>query len=204
MLIGERIKELRETKKITQNEFAAALNLSKQTISNYETGAREPNLSLTITIAEYFDVTTDYLLGRTEIQNTEAWNYCKDNKKLFTILNHMLKIIKFLNSSYTEFNLSYVNNEFVNWSEKLFLALNQFYEHIFKNSFRGGIYIKDLIKKAEEITSGIKVYLNELSWYPFEIYDPDLTTQEDNLLEIAVDKLGEIDIKEDGEKDGQH
>ena len=61
-----RIKELRKAKNITQLKMAMDLNMSQNTISRYENGEREPGLKELVQIADYFDVSVDYLLGRTE------------------------------------------------------------------------------------------------------------------------------------------
>jgi transcriptional regulator with XRE-family HTH domain len=66
-MIGKKIKELREIKKITQEELAKYLGVAPQTVYKYEKEINEPDLKTTSKIAEYFNVTTDYLLGRTDI-----------------------------------------------------------------------------------------------------------------------------------------
>lgn len=60
-----RLRELRKQRKISQLKLAIDLNTSQNTISRYETGAREPSLTELIRIADYFNVSTDYLLERT-------------------------------------------------------------------------------------------------------------------------------------------
>ena len=60
-----RIKELRKSKRISQIKLGMDLNMSQNTISRYETGEREPSISDLIRIADYFGVSVDYLLGRT-------------------------------------------------------------------------------------------------------------------------------------------
>ena len=65
MEIGERITKLRFEKGIYQKELAAYLNVSIGTISNYEQGVHHPDLNTLCKIADFFCVTTDYLLGRT-------------------------------------------------------------------------------------------------------------------------------------------
>ena len=64
--LGERLKELRTEKGITQKELAEALGINSVTYLHYEKSQREPPLSLLVEMAEYFDVTTDYLLGKTD------------------------------------------------------------------------------------------------------------------------------------------
>ncbi|MCR4692695.1 MAG: helix-turn-helix domain-containing protein [Firmicutes bacterium] len=61
-----RIKELRKSKNISQIKLGIDLNMSQNTISRYETGEREPSISDLIRIADYFGVSVDYLLGRTD------------------------------------------------------------------------------------------------------------------------------------------
>jgi len=63
---AERIKILRLEKKLTQIEFAKKLNMSNGTIGSWETGAVLPSVSVLIKIADFFEVSTDYLLGRTD------------------------------------------------------------------------------------------------------------------------------------------
>ena len=66
MNFGERLKYLREREKMFQSELADKLNLAPSTISMYERGDRDPDTSTLAKIAEIFNVTTDYLLGRSE------------------------------------------------------------------------------------------------------------------------------------------
>lgn len=68
---GNRIKQLREEKGLKQEELAKVLSVAPSTIGMYERDEREPNDSITLKIAEYFGVSTDYLLGKTDIKNIE-------------------------------------------------------------------------------------------------------------------------------------
>ena len=61
-----RLKELRKKKGISQLRLATDLNTTQNTISRYETGEREPGIAELIKIADYFNVSVDYLIGRTE------------------------------------------------------------------------------------------------------------------------------------------
>ena len=60
-----RLKELRKKKGISQQRLATDLNTTQNTISRYETGEREPGIDDLTKIADYFNVSIDYLLGRT-------------------------------------------------------------------------------------------------------------------------------------------
>jgi transcriptional regulator with XRE-family HTH domain len=64
-----RLRELREEKGLTQEEFGVLMGLAKSTISQYENGTREPNITNLNKFAEFFGVSIDYLLGRTEVRN---------------------------------------------------------------------------------------------------------------------------------------
>ena len=59
-----RLKELRKKKKISQLKLAIDLSMNQNTISRYETMEREADYETLIKLADYFDVTIDYLLGR--------------------------------------------------------------------------------------------------------------------------------------------
>ncbi len=61
-----RLKELRKSKGISQLKLALDLNTNQNTISRYETGEREPGIHELIIIADYFNVSLDYLLERTD------------------------------------------------------------------------------------------------------------------------------------------
>lgn len=58
------LKELRLENHISQKAFSKQLGVSQQTIASWETGRTEPSNELLKAIADYFNVTTDYLLGR--------------------------------------------------------------------------------------------------------------------------------------------
>lgn len=66
-----RLKELRKQKKISQLQLALDLNMNQNSISRYETGEREADYETLIKLADYFDVSVDYLLERT---NNPEWN----------------------------------------------------------------------------------------------------------------------------------
>lgn len=61
-----RLKELRKEKNISQIKLAMDLELNQNSISRYETGLYEADYKTLIAMADYFDVSVDYLLGRTD------------------------------------------------------------------------------------------------------------------------------------------
>ncbi len=65
------IKKIRESKHISQIKLAMELNMNQNTISRYENGEREPGIAELILIADYFNVSIDYLLERTDNPNIQ-------------------------------------------------------------------------------------------------------------------------------------
>ncbi|MBQ4561159.1 MAG: helix-turn-helix transcriptional regulator [Clostridia bacterium] len=61
-----KLKEIRKARGISQLKLAIDLHTNQNTISRYETGEREPGISELIKIADYFNVSIDYLLERTD------------------------------------------------------------------------------------------------------------------------------------------
>lgn len=61
---GELLAELRQDRGLTQKQLGKLLSVSTGTISNYENGVHYPDLEKLVTLADYFQVSTDYLLGR--------------------------------------------------------------------------------------------------------------------------------------------
>ena len=63
MIFKERLKELRLSKNLSQMQLAIETNISQSAIAKWELGKTEPTASAIITLAQYFNETTDYLLG---------------------------------------------------------------------------------------------------------------------------------------------
>ena len=62
----ERLIELRKKRHLTQKQVAEGLHITEVSVQNYESGRRKPNYDILIAIADYFDVSLDYLVGRSE------------------------------------------------------------------------------------------------------------------------------------------
>ncbi len=68
-IFSENIKALRTSKKLTQGQLGKAIGASERGIQNYELDERKPNYEMLIALADYFDVSIDYLVGRTNNPN---------------------------------------------------------------------------------------------------------------------------------------
>lgn len=76
-VVKNRLKSLREEKGIIQKELAETLNLTRATIASYETGKSMPSIDVVLKYADYFECSTDYILGRTDEKNL---SYTKDGE----------------------------------------------------------------------------------------------------------------------------
>lgn len=66
MNLGSRIRSLRNSRNLSQKLLAEKLKIPNQNLSNYERGFRQPDYETLQKIADFFEVSTDYLLGRTD------------------------------------------------------------------------------------------------------------------------------------------
>ena len=64
-ILASRLKQLRKEKGYTQNQVAIYCDITEKTYQNYELMTREPKIQILIRIADLFDTTIDYLVGRT-------------------------------------------------------------------------------------------------------------------------------------------
>lgn len=76
-----RIRELRKAKKVTMKELGNMIGVAESTMSLYETGKRKPDPETLSRLADYFNVSVDYLLGRDEEQPQPAPKYSTDQRK---------------------------------------------------------------------------------------------------------------------------
>ncbi len=84
-----RIKELMQEKGIQQQQMAELLNVSRASIYKYQQGKAEPNIETLIKIADYFDVSLDYLCGRQNKNLIFADSLTETQKKLVAIIKRL-------------------------------------------------------------------------------------------------------------------
>lgn len=92
--VGKIIAELRKEKGLRQKDLSIILNMSPSNISNYESGAYWPDLDTICQMADFFNVTTDYLLGRTEYRCPPDVldKYTASDYIIHNILNSLLSL----------------------------------------------------------------------------------------------------------------
>lgn len=67
ILFGSRLRALREDNDLTSDMLATKLHITTRALNYYENNMREPSFPLLMQMADYFDTSTDYILGRTDI-----------------------------------------------------------------------------------------------------------------------------------------
>lgn len=83
MAVNLRLSELRKQAGVTQTELARLLGVSREAYSMYEAGKRQPGLTALDTLAVYYRVTVDYLIGRTDSPDAEPLT--PDERALLTL-----------------------------------------------------------------------------------------------------------------------
>lgn len=86
MNLGNRLKSLREENDIKQKDLADYLNIAKSTLSQYESGQRIPNDEIKNKLADYFNVSLDYLMGKSNIKES-AEELLKDQRTTIALHN---------------------------------------------------------------------------------------------------------------------
>ncbi|AEJ44413.1 helix-turn-helix domain-containing protein [Alicyclobacillus acidocaldarius] len=66
MLLGERLRFLRKERNLRRDDVAAAIGVTPRLITFYETGDKTPSLEAAMKLADFFNVSLDYLVGRTD------------------------------------------------------------------------------------------------------------------------------------------
>lgn len=94
MSFGSQLKMLRKEKNLMQKELAAMLNMSNGTISNYENGVHFPDEETLGKISDLFDVSVDFLLGRTKLRSRmEVLNQeIEDKYPISLLINKILSL----------------------------------------------------------------------------------------------------------------
>ena len=85
MSLGDKLKTLRNKRGLSQQQVAYDLNITQQAYSRYELG-RDPDIRILKALAEYYGVSTDYLLG--------IDNHCIDTKDLMKCISKLEEVLK--------------------------------------------------------------------------------------------------------------
>ncbi len=91
MNFSKRLKMLRDKKGLTQQDIANVLGVGRATIAGYETKGKQPDYEKLVKLADFFNVSIDYLIGRTDIKNKadEITLAVEDDPELFDFWNEL-------------------------------------------------------------------------------------------------------------------
>ena len=95
-MLGDVIKKLRTSHNLSQVQLAKSLNVSKQTVSNWENNNILPSIDMLIKLSDFFSVSTDYLL------ELDSRKYIEVSGLTDTQLSHIQQIIKDITTSSSE------------------------------------------------------------------------------------------------------
>ena len=102
-MFKDSLKKLREEKNLSQEVFARAMGIAQSTVGNWESGTRMPNIEMTQKVADFFNVSVDYLIGRKDIsiqdssiQDSPAQdNYIQENERYQEIIEKTTQALFF-------------------------------------------------------------------------------------------------------------
>lgn len=104
MSFGERLQELRKKKNLTQLALADIINVNVQTLARYEKNQRDPSIKTLFFLSRYFNVSIDYLLGKTDIENINEYRFNKLSAEVDKNLNSIDEHLNY----YIDNKLTYV------------------------------------------------------------------------------------------------
>lgn len=173
----DNLKAARKKSGKTQKEVAEGIGIGQGTYKNYETGAREPNGETLVAIANYFDVSTDYLLGRPTAQPpTDALERLFTEKSFSTLEEELLRKYMELPHEARQAVVRFINDATAK-------ALQR------KN---GTAPQKLLVMKRSlhKVSAGTGYDLNDSdAWETVTVKDTDDSRKADFLLEIEGDSM---------------
>lgn len=108
IFFSKRLKELRKKSNISQAELALILGVNQKVISDYEKGAIFPSFSNLIALADYFNVSLDYLVGR-DCEAVIKSAISEENKETADFFRHLYSIVNELDEKSREELLQYAN-----------------------------------------------------------------------------------------------
>lgn len=118
-ILGTRLKELREEMNKTQKDIAKVFGITNFQLSRYESGQSNPDPDLIKKFAEYYDVSTDYLLGLTNLKNYRVFENAGITNEEYENLSAYQKEV-------VDFFLTRENLHFYDRPKRLLDALEQF------------------------------------------------------------------------------
>lgn len=171
MLIGQRLKKLREEHDLRQEDLANIIKCSRTTIANYEQNKRTPSLDILCELADYFNVSLEYIVGRTSIKEKHytsliQFDLQSDNSIIFLLDPNNGRIIDFSKNAINFYG--YSRQDLLT---KRIWDLNPLPEKVLRKQINDSLYsFKELIYTKHKLANGDIVEVNILS-SPVKIYN---------------------------------
>lgn len=208
-IFGYRLRDLRNKKELSQQELSSDLGISKAALSYYENGQRVPDIDILLKISDYFNVSADYLLGRTKATSTDMdlqgiCDYTNlsdkavENIAIFTEYDGSLGVI----SAGAIFNILCENGYIFDFCQHIFSYfeisdLIFLYEKIIeekKNNNQDYSEYEELLKAAKSDCDYFKWhinnYVNQIADYIVKIFRRDSNST--NTIENDIAYYGDI------------
>ena len=144
MNLDEKIRKIRKDNKMSQDDLAEILNVTRQTISNWENGKNYPDIETLIKISDKFNISLDILLKENMNMVKKIDKNVKDTKKYKTILKVIISILILLVFTFIIYSFMYFNskdkleNKFNDTIEKYDFSIN-------KDGYFSMIYLDDIV-----------------------------------------------------------
>lgn len=170
-MFNQRLKQLRESKGLTQSQLAEELSIGRASISNYELNSRIPDLDVLVKIADYFGVTIDYLAGKSNFKDNKSQGmFSKEELEIFSkidekIATQLIERIETLKKVLLNLCNQDIHPEIINSIFKSLNLLFKFYAQLELIKIDKVMEIQELIKnstvKTESPMTIIENYLNQ-------------------------------------------
>lgn len=177
-----RLKELRNKKHLTQKELGEQLGMPNNTLSQYETGKREPKLETWQKLADFFGVSVPYLQGISDIEDLEpvstfekffaSLEKTPDGKSVKVPVNEMLALSNGLElKTFLKINNAIISKQNGELSENDFKKYSKIVSHLDKNDFPS---------------------IGDINFYMTNFYEIMLDEIKDKKAKIALDEIKKI------------
>ncbi|NPV89255.1 MAG: helix-turn-helix domain-containing protein [Firmicutes bacterium] len=183
--LGERLKQLRKEKGLTQAELAKAVGLSKSAIIQYENNKRNPNFNALIALGDFFNVSGSYLTGKSDYRRSSEEMFFNEvlkmdekiadkpddiKRKVISLMNHFYEVINSILKAEIDKKASNGNNIV----DERNIMLSNLYTTL---DILKRVYFGNYLPSKEEWENGL---LSELDYYKrreaiFQRYTRDLT-----------------------------
>lgn len=189
----ERLRELRKGKGFTMEKMADELGISSGSISNYENGQRLPDIEVAAKIADYFGVSIDYLIGRTDTKTVkeDERKVCDSLGLSETATDNFLHFLNLKPSKIKEFDYKYSMKKVIN---------KAFSEHSFWNMFYSLYKLANISSEflydREFVSRNVQTMIDaadSLGITPCVLYD--YMSENDNWNKVRFNNRDKIDVE---------